>query len=175
MEEFFTKSLSLGALLISALIISYLLALAFKSSDFYSNFLKKFGLQVVFVFSLVATVGSLLMSIYFDFPPCDLCWYQRMFMYPIVFISGVAIFRKDFKGGSINTIIMAVIGSLIAIYHYVLQFSDSLSSNSAFCSPTSIDCSIPDFVHFGFVTTPFISLVAFILIIISAFYAQRKS
>lgn len=152
----------------SVFILSYLLSFLFKSSDFYSNLLKRFGLQVIFVFSLIASLGSLLMSAYFTFLPCDLCWYQRMFMYPIVFISGLALYRKDQKGGAINSLVMAIVGALIALYHYLIQFVESLSKNSAFCSPASVDCSIPDFINFGFVTTPFISFVAFVLIIIAS-------
>jgi disulfide bond formation protein DsbB len=175
MEEIFIKILSLGALLISVLIISFLISFIFRSSSSYTKFLKKYGLQIIFIFSLVATLGSLALSVVFEQPPCDLCWYQRMFMYPIVFISGFAWYKKDFKNGAIYSIMLAVIGALVALYNYLLQISDTLKSSSTFCSPGSAtDCSIPEFVEFGFVTTPYISLVAFLLIIISAYYASRK-
>src|SRR5690606_33844852 len=45
--------------------------------------------------SLVATLGSLYFSEVRGFEPCTLCWYQRILMYPIVLISGVALFQKN--------------------------------------------------------------------------------
>jgi len=175
MEEIFIKILSLGAIVISVVIISFVFSFITKSSGFYSTFLKKYGLHIVFIFSLIATLGSLLMSVLFELPACDLCWYQRMFMYPIVFISGFALYKKDYKNGAVYTLMMAVIGALFALYHYLIQVSGTLRNSTTFCSPTSaVDCSVPDFVNFGFVTTPYISLTAFVLIIISAYYAARK-
>lgn len=175
MEELSIKLMSIGALVISIFIISFLISFITKSTSFYSNLFKKYGIQFIFVFSLVATLGSLGLSFLFEMPPCDLCWYQRMFMYPIVFISGFAWYKKDFRNGAIYSMMMAIIGALIAMYHYLIQISDSLKSSAAFCSPTSVvDCSIPDFIEFGFVTTPYISLVFFVTIMIASFYVSRK-
>jgi disulfide bond formation protein DsbB len=175
MDQIFITALSIGALLITVVVFSYFMSLIFKNS-FYKDFLSKWGMQTIFVFSLFATVGSLIMSVFMDLPPCDLCWYQRIFMYPILFISGGTLFKKDFKSGAFYSIILAVVGVLIAAYHYLIQISDTIGSSSVICSPVlSGDCSIPEFVKFGFVTIPYISLVAFIFIIISAYYVYRKN
>ena len=131
---------------------------------------------MIFIFSLFATIGSLIMSVYFSFPPCDLCWYQRMFMYPIAFVSGLALFKKDFKNGSFYSLWLAIVGGLIALYHYILQFTDLLKDGGVICSPfSSVDCSIPDFIEFGFVTTPLISLSIFVFAIICAIYASKRN
>jgi disulfide bond formation protein DsbB len=176
MEKFFITTLSLGSLFLTALIISFLLSLFTKQKTAYAKILKKHGLVSIFVLSLIATIGSLLMDYYFNFPPCDLCWYQRMFMYPVVFISGYALLKGDKKEGATYTILLSFVGMFIALYHYILQISDTLKANSAFCSPLGGgDCSIPDFVEFGFVTTPFISSVAFIFIIICAYYVRKQN
>lgn len=174
MEQLFIKFLSLGSLVIAIFILSFFISLLLKASDFYSNFFKKYGLHVVFVFSLVATLGSLVLSEILELLPCDLCWYQRMFMYPLVFISGFAIYKKDYKNGAAYSIMLSVIGAVIAIYHYLLQVSDSFKYNQFFCEPGTVaDCSIPEFIEFGFVTIPFISLTAFVLVIISSYYVKR--
>ena len=176
MEELFIKTLSLGALIISVFILSFFISFINRSDKAYAKFFKSYGIQTIFIFSFIATLGSLVMSIFFELPPCELCWYQRMFMYPIVIISGFAWYKKDYKNGAMYSIMMAVIGLLFSLYHYLLQISDTLKNSEAFCSPNSaIDCSVPDFVEFGFVTTPYIALTAFILIIISAFYASKRS
>ncbi len=46
----------------------------------------------------VATVGSFIYSLGFDLQACDLCWYQRIAMCPLLLILGVAAFRGDLAG-----------------------------------------------------------------------------
>lgn len=179
MEDLFIKMIAGGSVLIAVFILSFLLAIIFKSSSLYSKFLQNYGIWVIFWASLLSSIGSLILSMWLDLPPCDLCWYQRIFMYPIVFISGLAIFNKDYKNGSIYSMFLAIVGAIFAFYHFLLQRSEILSSNSAFCSlddglSNSIDCSVPYFIEFGFVSIPFMSLVFFLLIIIASFYARRK-
>lgn len=69
-------------------------------------------MQLIFVISLLATIGSLYYGYYGDpvvnimtrdlfnkanaIPACDLCWYVRVFQYPIVIISGIALLKKDY-------------------------------------------------------------------------------
>ena len=176
MEIIFIKTFSLGAIIISVLILSFLISFITNSTNFYSDLLKRRGIHLIFVFSLVAMVGSLLMALFFDFPPCDLCWYQRMFMYPIVFISAFSLYKKDYKNGATYSLMLAIIGAFIALYHYLLQISDYLKNSLALCSPFSVaDCSLPDFIEYGCVTTPYIYVMAFLLIIISAYYASRNN
>ena len=66
----------------------------------------KLFLYTAWVTSLMATVGSLFFSEILHFPPCMLCWYQRILMYPLVVIIAVGILRRD-KG----------------VYQYVLPLS----------------------------------------------------
>lgn len=174
MQDFFIQIISLGSLLISIIILSFLISLLTRSHGIYAKFLKKHGFRLIFLVSSFATVGSLLLSMVWEFPPCNLCWYQRIFMYPIAFISLLAIYRKDHKNSCAYSLLLASVGFVIAGYHYLIQFSDLFKKSVGLCAPNSIDCSIPDFIQFGFVTTPFISLVVFLLIILSAIYASKK-
>lgn len=174
MQGFFLEVISLGSLLISILILSFLFSLVFNTHGFYIKFLKKYGFQLIAIVSIFATLGSFALSVVWELPPCDLCWYQRIFMYPIAFISLLAIYKKDHKNSCAYSMLLASIGFVIAGYHYLIQISDSFKKSLEFCSPNAVDCSIPDFVKFGFVTTPFISLVVFLLIIISAIYASKR-
>lgn len=175
MEEFITKTLSLGALFLTILIISFLISLITKNSDFYSSILKKWGIQFIFILTLFSTIMSLVLTHAFDMIPCDLCWYQRIFMYPVVLISGFAWYKKDYRNGAIYSLLLSVFGFIFALYNYLLQVSEPLKNSDTFCSPDSlVDCSIPEFVHFGFVNFPYLSMVGFVLVIISSFYAARK-
>lgn len=70
--------------------------------------------------AFIATIGSLYLSEVMKYEPCTLCWYQRILMYPLVVLLGAAIIRKDYKIG-IYSLIIAIVGACISIYHYLLQ------------------------------------------------------
>lgn len=114
--------------------------------------------------ALTAVLASLVASEFFNLPPCDLCWYQRVFMYPIVVIIGIGIIRRD-ANWPVTVLVLSGIGWLIALYHSLLQWS-ILPSSLAPCTG-GISCASPGFdAWFGFITIPFMSFVAFTGIII---------
>lgn len=113
--------------------------------------------------ALLATLASLTLSEVFKWVPCDLCWYQRVFMYSLPFIIGIGVMRKD-DNWTITALPIAVIGWLIALYHSLLQWG-IIPSGMAPCT-NGVDCSIKEIEPWlGFVTIPFMSLVSFTLII----------
>lgn len=111
----------------------------------------------------IATLGSLYFSEIRGFIPCELCWYQRILMYPLVLILGIGTFQNNSSNKHL-VLVLAVIGWFIAIYHYLLQkipgfFEVKSCVNGIACNAQYIN-------WFGFITIPFLSLVAFTLIII---------
>lgn len=111
--------------------------------------------------SIIAMIGSLFFSERMGFVPCTLCWYQRILMYPLVLFLGIAFYRNDqdiFK----YVLPMSVIGIVVSGYHYALQKLPSLNEFSA-CS-SGVPCSGQYINLFGFVTIPFLALIAFIFI-----------
>lgn len=70
--------------------------------------------------SLIATLGSLYFSEILKFIPCDLCWFQRIFMYPQVVLLGLAAIRKEY-GIARYSLALSIIGGAISLYHYALQ------------------------------------------------------
>lgn len=124
--------------------------------------LRKNSLLFAFIISLIATLGSLFYSEILGYTPCKLCWFQRIFMYPLPIIFGIALKNKDFKIKN-YAIPLAVIGALIAAYHYsiqVFQFTTTCSTNS------EVPCNIVYSFELGYITIPMMALTAFILIII---------
>ncbi len=67
-----------------------------------------------------ATAGSLYFSEIAHLPPCVLCWYQRILMYPLVLIIAVGILRKD-KSLPFYVLPLSILGGGIAFYQYLLQ------------------------------------------------------
>jgi disulfide bond formation protein DsbB len=122
---------------------------------------KQYILSSVFLLSSIAMIGSLIYSNAIGFPPCDLCWYQRIFMYPIVFISGYAFFKKD-KSVIPYLKLLTYIGGFIALFHNFIYYTNI---NPLPCSATA-SCTARYVYEFGFMTIPLMSLSIFVLILI---------
>lgn len=118
---------------------------------------------ITLVFSGLATGGSLFFSNVLGYPPCRLCWFQRIFMYPIVLLVGWGMFlRKDDMADYV--IPMAAIGGGIAFYQYASQIIAKIQTSG--CSIGATSCSDKLVYHFGYMTIPNMSLTAFLLIIV---------
>jgi disulfide bond formation protein DsbB len=104
----------------------------------------------------VTMAGSLYYSIGPpQFVPCELCWYQRICLYPMAVIMLVAALRRDRKVW-MYTVPQLVIGAGIAIYHTQLQ---AFPKQQSFC-PTLTPCTTRYVWEFHFVSLPFMSLAA---------------
>ena len=116
-----------------------------------------FWLQAVFLVSLAASLASLGLSEVLGLPPCELCWYQRILMYPLPFIFGAALAQKKYDIFW-HAFPMVLIGMGLAAYHYAIQMS-AFAANS--CSPDLVACTTRQIAYFGFMTIPLGSLLAF--------------
>jgi disulfide bond formation protein DsbB len=111
------------------------------------------------VVALVATVGSLTFSLGYGYIPCDLCWYQRILMYPLVVVLGVAAYED--RPGVYRTVLpLALGGAAIAGYHSYIQRAESgACSFGGGC--TAIQWQVPGLG----LSIPNLSLLAFLLIL----------
>jgi disulfide bond formation protein DsbB len=121
------------------------------------------GLWLGCLVAAVATAGSLYYSEVAHFVPCELCWYQRICMYPLALILLVAALRRD-RGIVFTVVPLAAIGAAIAAYHTQLQ---AFPEQRSFC-PTTTPCTTRYVWQFGFVSLPFMALAGFCLIIVLA-------
>lgn len=102
--------------------------------------------------------------------PCELCWYARILMYPIVLISLVGILRKN-REYIYTVALMAFAWICLEIYHYALQkFDITTSQLCTFNNP----CNALEVNYFGFITIPFLCGVAFLVILISCIYIDFR-
>jgi disulfide bond formation protein DsbB len=120
--------------------------------------------------SVIATAGSLFFSEVLKYIPCELCWYQRILMYPLVILLGIATVRKDYKQ-SLYALVLSVIGGCISLYHYLIQKVPALHQLGDSCG--IIPCSTDYINWLGFITIPFLALTAFCLIAIIQFCILR--
>ena len=109
----------------------------------------------------LATLGSLYFSEIAKFPPCVLCWYQRIAMYPLVVIISLGILRKN-KDLPLYVLPLSVAGLLIGIYHNLLYYK--IIPESAAPCMAGVSCTTEFIEWFGFITIPLLSMVAFAMI-----------
>ena len=126
-------------------------------------FFTQYGLRIIFIISLLATVSSLIYSNYIGFPPCDLCWYQRIAMYPVVFISGLALYKKQDPALLAPYMSLLIcVGGAISLFHNFIYYTNI---NPLPCSATA-SCTARYVYEFGFVTIPLMALLSFVSIFI---------
>lgn len=112
--------------------------------------------------SVLSLAISLFMSISLGWVPCELCWYQRIVMYPIAIILSVALARKKVDKNMYHYILpMAIIGFLLASYHTLLQWG-VIKEDALSCTASGVSCA-KDYLNWfgGVVTIPFLALLSF--------------
>ena len=118
---------------------------------------------ICWLIATVSTLGSLFFSEVMKFPPCILCWYQRIAMYPLVLVFLMGLFPFDKKVIKFSAPLVLV-GLVIAIYHNLLYYN-ILPESAAPCI-SGISCTTVQIQWLGFITIPFMSLMAFSLLTI---------
>lgn len=114
--------------------------------------------------------GSLYFSEILALIPCNLCWYQRIFLYPLVIIIAVGLVRKE-THYVWYSLLLAVIGWLIAVYHNLIYYRivpevDSVCGELVSC--------LSQFTIFGFVSIPLLSLLGFTIIILCLYFIIKS-
>jgi disulfide bond formation protein DsbB len=117
---------------------------------------------ICWIVASVSTLGSLFFSEIMELAPCALCWYQRIFMFPLVIILLLGLFPFD-KNIIRYALPLAIIGWGFAFYHYLL-YSGIIPESIQPCSQ-GVSCSETYLDLFGFLTIPMLSLISFSIII----------
>ncbi|HEU5300749.1 MAG TPA: disulfide bond formation protein B [Acidimicrobiia bacterium] len=116
---------------------------------------------VAALIAVVTTLGSLYYSEIVGYLPCELCWYQRITMYPLSAILVVGLLRRD-AAARWYALPFVVVGAPLSLYHWLVERVPSLAEGSS-CS-AFVPCSIPYFQELGYITLAFMDLSAFLLI-----------
>lgn len=127
-------------------------------------------LFAAFVAAAVATLGSAFFSEIMRLPPCSLCWYQRIFMFPLPLVLLAGLLPYDPRA-SRYALPLAVVGTGIALWHTLL-YVGILPESAAPCVE-GVSCTKPTFTLFGVFSIPVMSLCAFATIT-SLLVAHRR-
>ena len=172
----FVTFLSFGTVILDIFLVfgCLLYALSFSVSkktrlEKATTFLGKNSIEISMLAATFASLSTLFLSEVALLAPCELCWYQRVFMFPQVIILGIALLKNDTKV-RFTSLVLSVIGLGIAVYHILLQFYPAFFP----CTDRAISCALTQFKDFGYVTIPVMSATVFALIILLMLFGLRK-
>jgi disulfide bond formation protein DsbB len=121
------------------------------------------ALPFAWLVAALATLGSLYLSEIAGLIPCQLCWFQRIAIYPLVLLLGIAAVRGELYVAKRYFIWLPLVGAGLSTYHYQLERFPSQPALS--CGLGEPSCAQAVLNIFGFVSVPFMALAAFLLII----------
>lgn len=137
----------------------------------FAAFCRRNCLYLAWFVCVVAVAGSLYLSEVLHYEPCKLCWFQRIFMYPQLFLLGIATYRSD-KRIIPYVLPLSLIGGSISIYHYAEQKIPALSK--VIPCTIGVPCNQDYLNWFGFITIPLLALTAFALMAILLWTGRKE-
>jgi len=165
--EIINKLLSLGTIFLQVLIIVISLNLIFldKFNKKFLLIVKKYTFHLGFLVALGGVLLSLFYSNVVGYPPCELCWIQRIFLYPQLILFGMELYKKD-KSIIDFSIVFAVLGALTSIYHIYVENGGTRGLACADPSNGGISCAVRYIYEFGYITMPIMALTLSVFIIV---------
>lgn len=168
--QLITTLLSFGVVVADIVIIIFAVFLVINPKSAFAQAMFRFFGKNALVLSFGVTVLTVLGSLYYSdvvgFAPCDLCWWQRVFMYPQAVMFGMALLMRR-KGQSTEGVFrygagLSLIGLLIAAFHF---YGQTYAEGILPCQAAAVSCAKIYFVSAGYVTIPVMSLTSFMLLI----------
>ena len=120
-----------------------------------------YELWAAFVVSAIATGGSLFFSEVAGFVPCELCWYQRICMYPLSILTLLAALRADYRVAK-YLLPLPVVGAGISVYHLLVENGVVKQTQACLLSAPG-GCATKWINKFGYMTIPTLALTGFAL------------
>jgi len=166
-----------GAIVLQILSVLALLLLFFGSKqNKFLDYIDKHFLVFSFLISLFASVFPLVYSEIIHFLPCVLCWWQRIFMFPTLFLFGTALWDKDRKVVRYAASLLSA-GFLISAYQNFFYYFGETSSTP--CDASGVSCYQHLVSEFGgYISIPMLALTAFFalltLLAVAHFYPKKN-
>jgi disulfide bond formation protein DsbB len=129
-------------------------------------------LLMAWLVALAATAAALFIGEVVGMVPCQLCWYQRIFMFPLALILGMACFSED-RRGAVYALPLALGGGAMAGYHTLLV-AGFVPKAWLPCS-AGVSCADQRLEILNGIPIPWLSLIAFAAISLLLILFLRKS
>ncbi|MBI3888906.1 disulfide bond formation protein B [Candidatus Nomurabacteria bacterium] len=175
--HYLNVSLGFGVIIAQIFCVVALFLLFFgPKKNFYLDFINKHVLILGFLISFVSAVFPLVYSEIIHFLPCYLCWWQRVFMFPLVLMFAVALWDKDRKVIRYALPLLCA-GFLVSLYqNFFYYFGES---SALPCDASGVSCYQHLVSEFGgYISIPMMALTAFFalltLLVVAHFYGKNK-
>ena len=122
-----------------------------------------YELWLAFLVAAIATGGSLFFSEIAGFVPCELCWYQRICMYPLSIVTLLAALAGEFRIAR-YLLPLPIVGAGVSVYHLLVE-NGVVGQSSACVVSAPGGCAVKWINEFGYVTIPTLALTGFVLLI----------
>ena len=129
-------------------------------------------LLTAWLVAVIATAGALFIGEVMLMVPCQLCWYQRIAMFPLALILGMACFSED-RRGAIYALPLALAGTAIAAYHTLLVAG--VIPKSWIPCGAGVSCADQKLEILNGVQIPWLSLIAFVAVSLLLIQFLRKT
>lgn len=134
-------------------------------------FIRRHALLLTLLLGASAIAGSLTIEYGAHLPPCDLCWWERVCLYPVAIVALIA-FIKNVRFSVIADYVLwlSVLGGFVALYQHLLQM---LPQGALIPCSASNECAIRSVFEFGYITLPWMGLSVCVALILVALIARR--
>lgn len=175
--ETLNQLLAIGTIFLQIAVVALLLNLVFFRS--HTNqiliFFKKNTFVLGFLIALASTMLSLFYSNVVGFPPCELCWINRIFIYPQVILFGMELYKKD-KAIIDQSLVLASLSAVTSIFHVYIENGGSSSIACAIGGKAAVSCATIYVQEFSYITIPVMALTTAmftILLLLNYKYMSR--
>ena len=163
--------LALGTIGLQVLTLGLLALYLLRAENALMDFLSQWGFWLALAASFIGSALSLYYSEILGLPPCPLCWWQRVFLYPQTILFALALWKRE-RLMADYSMALSVFGLGTALYHHALQV---LPSGSLPCPAEGVISCAQRFVfEFGYITFPLMAATLFAFLIVLMLFSRRR-
>lgn len=156
-------------------LIAILFLVAIETRGVYHEKIRRLVADKIGFIGLVISGGALVLSIIYSnflgYPPCSLCWWARIFLYPQILVFAFVLSNRYDRKTLLDTSIgLSILGVVFSGYHTLITYT----GNEFIACGTTGSCTQRFVYEYGFVTIPLMALISFVAIIISSYYAKKS-
>lgn len=177
MENFtdiWNNAMGIGTIIMMLVGLVFIYVLIFPKDGFsksIASFVAKHILLIGFLISIAALFGSQIYEHVIGYPPCLLCWYARIAIYPQVILYGIALYKKE-RVILPYAMSLTIAGLIISGYHSVVTV---VGESPLPCSIGGVSCLTRFVYQFGFISIPLMVFVCFAFLFLSALVAKKAA
>jgi disulfide bond formation protein DsbB len=166
----FNQTLAMGTILIHIFLCVLLFSFAWnpRRSNKFLIFVDKYAIEASLAIASVAMLTSLVYSEIIGFPPCELCWVQRSFIYPQVLLFAIMLWKNKVNKNRLMkaSIVLSSFGAIVSLYHVYIEHGGSSSLPCVDPSSATVSCAIRYVYEFGYISMPVMAFTTSITILI---------